>query len=286
LEKSHFSEEEAAPIFRQIIDAIKYLHGRGITHRDLKPENILFRTKSPDSPIVLADFGFAKRVMGANRLMHSDVGTPDYAAPEILAFSYTDSVDMWACGCILYCMLYCIPPYYDDSPAETLRRVTTGQPVEFYDHYSVSQLSRDLIKGLLERNPKSRLTADGVLRHPWFLQFLPVLTPPSVKQEDERWREIFIQREHSDKEEQTKDEEQRRQMIINSIFKINDILTKHRKGPGDESTTSDGPLIHNPTSNISNVNNNSEPSPFTHNLRDGLKNSINMIIFIKSYMFC
>eukprot|EP01101_Sappina_pedata_P011468 TRINITY_DN7713_c0_g1_i1.p1 TRINITY_DN7713_c0_g1~~TRINITY_DN7713_c0_g1_i1.p1 ORF type:complete len:391 (+),score=95.18 TRINITY_DN7713_c0_g1_i1:97-1269(+) len=265
IEKSHFTEEEAAPIFRQIIEGVRYLHDRGITHRDLKPENILFRTKAPNSPIAIADFGFAKR-QGSSRLMHSDVGTPDYAAPEILAFSYTESVDMWACGCMLYCMLYCIPPYYDDSPAETLRKVTSGQPVEFYDHYQVSPLGKNLIKGFLERNPKGRFTAEAALRHPWFQKFSP--KTDNFPQKQEAIIDLLANRDElkANEPHHTTADEEKRQQIISSICRINDILSHQRKDE-DESMGADGEThaAHAPSGAIP-------------DLRMGLKKSMNIII--------
>ena len=42
---------------RSILSGVKYLHDHDIVHRDLKPENILYRTKDPESDIVIADFG-------------------------------------------------------------------------------------------------------------------------------------------------------------------------------------------------------------------------------------
>jgi serine/threonine protein kinase len=39
LEKGGFTEEEACPLFRQIVSAIQYCHSQSIVHRDLKPEN-------------------------------------------------------------------------------------------------------------------------------------------------------------------------------------------------------------------------------------------------------
>jgi len=161
-----FSEHKIRPLFQQILQAVDYLHSHGIAHRDLKPENLLFRTKEPDSPIVLADFGFARRV-GGTGLMKSDVGTPDYAAPEILKQSYSISVDSWALGCILYCMLYGIPPFYSEDSAETLAKLFNGDPIMFYDDCYVSDSAKDLIMKLLDRNPSFRFSVAQAAQHPW-----------------------------------------------------------------------------------------------------------------------
>ena len=53
------TEEEAIPIFRQIVSAVNYMHKRGLVHRDLKLENILIQDFGGLNEIKLIDFGFA-----------------------------------------------------------------------------------------------------------------------------------------------------------------------------------------------------------------------------------
>jgi len=172
-QESPMPEVDAAQIFKQIMTAVSFLHSKGISHRDLKPENILFRTTDVYSPVVLADFGFSFKHDSREKFMHSDVGTPDYAAPEILRLSYTNAVDIWACGCILYCMLFGLPPFCADSGAETLRKITRGDPVEFYDDVIISQEAQNLILGMLNRNSTQRLNAEQVLNNAWLQEFCP-----------------------------------------------------------------------------------------------------------------
>eukprot|EP01101_Sappina_pedata_P008910 TRINITY_DN5041_c0_g1_i1.p1 TRINITY_DN5041_c0_g1~~TRINITY_DN5041_c0_g1_i1.p1 ORF type:complete len:406 (-),score=147.40 TRINITY_DN5041_c0_g1_i1:101-1318(-) len=164
-----FREEEAAPIFFQIIAVVAFLHSLGIVHRDLKPENILLKNHSPESPIILADFGFAKHA--SNNLMTSDVGTPDYAAPEILTQGmYTKSVDVWACGAIIYFMLFGIPPFYDDDTSVTLHKVCAGMPLVFT--HPISSQVHHLITGMMDRNTKTRFSSTSLIDHPWFSFFI------------------------------------------------------------------------------------------------------------------
>lgn len=44
--RSHFSEQDAAVILKQVLSAVKYCHTKNIVHRDLKPENILMDAKN------------------------------------------------------------------------------------------------------------------------------------------------------------------------------------------------------------------------------------------------
>lgn len=56
--EGHFSEDDAAILVRDILDAIRYCHDvKHVVHRDLKPENFLLKTESDDAPIKVIDFG-------------------------------------------------------------------------------------------------------------------------------------------------------------------------------------------------------------------------------------
>jgi len=48
----HLTESEAKRIFRQLHDAVKYIHGRNVIHRDIKPNNILFKEKDRENIVV------------------------------------------------------------------------------------------------------------------------------------------------------------------------------------------------------------------------------------------
>merc|ERR1719162_2022542 len=62
VEKEFYTEKEARDLVRLLLDAILYIHNKGVVHRDLKPENLLLTSRSDDANIKIADFGFAKRV--------------------------------------------------------------------------------------------------------------------------------------------------------------------------------------------------------------------------------
>ena len=97
----------------------RYLHEKGISHRDLKPENILLCSrKEVETLIKITDFGLSKFVDGA-ALMKTFCGTPNYLAPEVLRSNgdgkYTNKVDNWSLGVILYIMLSGFPPFADNN---------------------------------------------------------------------------------------------------------------------------------------------------------------------------
>jgi NIMA (never in mitosis gene a)-related kinase len=96
-------------IIFQICLGLKVIHDNRIIHRDLKPENIFI---NEDYKIKIGDFGISKKLKASSEYAYtSDKGTFNYMAPEMLINSkYTNKVDIWALGCILYelCTLnYC-----------------------------------------------------------------------------------------------------------------------------------------------------------------------------------
>ena len=80
--KGKHSEDETRMFMLQILDALDFMHSKGIMHRDMKPENLLLTSKGPDAQLKLADFGFAHHVEGEQ--MGDICGTPDYIAPEMI----------------------------------------------------------------------------------------------------------------------------------------------------------------------------------------------------------
>jgi len=138
-----------------------------IAHRDLKPENLLSAGSDENEIIKIADFGFSKN-FGEEKLMTS-CGSPGYVAPEVLTCeSYDKSVDMWSIGVILYILLCGYPPFYADNAPALFKKIMDVQ-YDFDDPSwdDVSEDAKNLIKALLVKEPKSRLTAPQVLDHPW-----------------------------------------------------------------------------------------------------------------------
>eukprot|EP01116_Phalansterium_solitarium_P017236 TRINITY_DN4187_c1_g1_i1.p1 TRINITY_DN4187_c1_g1~~TRINITY_DN4187_c1_g1_i1.p1 ORF type:complete len:344 (-),score=35.06 TRINITY_DN4187_c1_g1_i1:179-1210(-) len=181
VERGYFAEHDAARTMRQITSAVSAMHALGIVHRDIKPENLLFASSLDDSDIKLTDFGMAKAIehnehavsSGRAFLAASSSGTTAYCAPERLAQSHeSKAVDLWSLGCILYFMLFGVPPFYsdkedeDDADEEIIERVMKGQ-VHFPENRPISALAKDVILRLLDPDPACRLSADELLHHPW-----------------------------------------------------------------------------------------------------------------------
>lgn len=102
----------------------------------------------------------------------SFVGTHEYLAPEIIrGEGHGSAVDWWTFGIFLYELLFGKTPFKGASNRETLFNVV-GQPLRFPDAPSVSFAARDLIRGLLVKDPQHRLAckrgAVEIRQHPFF----------------------------------------------------------------------------------------------------------------------
>jgi serine/threonine protein kinase len=105
-EKRKLSETEAKKIFKQIYNAVCYIHGKNIIHRDLKPNNILFLDEER-THIAIIDFGISGTANG-NQREQIKAGTAKFLPPEMLSgkeYSSNTKLDIWALGVILYRMV-------------------------------------------------------------------------------------------------------------------------------------------------------------------------------------
>jgi len=162
--------------FKQMAEGLDYCHKKGISHRDLKPENCLLG----DGYVVkLVDFGFATHFKaeegeGASFKMMTALGTPGYAAPEImLRQKYTKAVDIFSLGVILFITIAGFPPFQeakvDDWWFDKLKKRKYG--LFWKAHARTAQFSdsiKELLIGMLAANPTDRWTMKKIKESTWW----------------------------------------------------------------------------------------------------------------------
>lgn len=103
--------------------------------------------------------------------MQSQCGTAYYLAPEIANnLDYGKAVDLWACGVVAFVMLAGKFPFYGDSDEKFMRRLRAGVQFPPKEWGNVSRGAISLIRGLLDPNPETRLTAQEALDHRWLAE--------------------------------------------------------------------------------------------------------------------
>ncbi|EDO15033.1 hypothetical protein Kpol_1007p17 [Vanderwaltozyma polyspora DSM 70294] len=185
----------------QLFEGISFCHENKILHRDLKPQNLLINNKGQ---LKLGDFGLARAFGIPVNTFSSEVVTLWYRAPDVLmgSRSYSTSIDMWSCGCILAEMLTGKPLFPGTNDEEQLKLIfdMMGTPTEstwptvttlpkYNSNFSIQvpkdlkkllqpftkeqldDIVIDLLNGLLQLNPSMRLSAKQALHHPWFSEY-------------------------------------------------------------------------------------------------------------------
>ena len=167
-EKGTLTEDEAKKIFKQIYEAVCYIHSQNIIHRDLKPNNILFLDKER-THIVIIDFGISGMANG-NQREKIKAGTTSFLPPEMASgeeYSSNPKLDIWAMGIILYLMVEGCYPFDGKNTKEIIISILRGK-LEFNKKIKISYPLKTLIGGMLEKNYRFRIDDDSELFNKWF----------------------------------------------------------------------------------------------------------------------
>lgn len=174
----------------QIIDAVRFIHLKGVIHRDLKPENILV---GYDFNLKITDFGAAKLIGSSNddndekidyRGVNSSngngkttaqtdrkgsfVGTAEYVSPELLKYNSCGfESDLWAIGCIIYQFFNGLPPFKGTTEYLTFEKIINVNYLHRQD-FPIPEDARVIIDQLLVAEPLQRLTIPQLQLSAWF----------------------------------------------------------------------------------------------------------------------
>lgn len=164
----------------EMLKCVQAVHEADIVHSDLKPANFLF----VKGMLKIIDFGIANAVPDhtANIYRESQIGTPNYMAPEALieinqpfpgveknTWKVGKPSDVWSCGCIIYQMVYGKPPYGGYSGNQRIMAIINPHvqiqfPKRGIGEVRVPTSVIELMKNCLARNPNDRWTIEQCLR--------------------------------------------------------------------------------------------------------------------------
>ena len=144
----------------EILLGLEYLHDNGIIYRDLKLENVLI---SKRGHIRLCDFSVSCCSSGSRMTV---CGSPQSLAPEqLLRLPYSNKVDLWCVGVVIYEMLHGRPPFINSTQPDNLD--STIQCNYNMTGYLYTEECDDILHRLLCSQP-CRLDAKQALLHKWF----------------------------------------------------------------------------------------------------------------------
>ncbi|GMM58996.1 serine/threonine-protein kinase [Maudiozyma humilis] len=192
-ENLYEQRDEYWRLFRQILEALSYIHSQGIIHRDLKPMNIFIDVSRN---VKIGDFGLAKNVhrsadilkldsagaAGSTDNLTSAIGTALYVATEVLTGkgNYNEKIDMYSLGVIFFEMIYPFSTGMERvNILKELRSPLVKFPAEFDENKM--KIEEKIIKLLLDHDPSKRPGARTLLNSGW----LP------VKHQDEAFKEAL-----------------------------------------------------------------------------------------------
>ena len=167
-QREYLTEMEVQCYMFQLIQGLKYLHDKNIIHRDLKPGNIFLDYKLE---LKIGDFGEIYKLAKYNERRKSFHGTKAFMAPEIIELEekrekdeiyekgYSFDVDIWSIGVIMFNLLTGILPFRENCMKEELK--FPSEPI-------ISEVAKDLIKQILEKDPKKRPGLNQILYHKFF----------------------------------------------------------------------------------------------------------------------
>lgn len=195
-----FTEAEARRVMKRLLGGVEIMHGHGVVHCDLKPANVLVgkegsRGRGRGRVLKICDLGLAKSStvpLPSPDTSRPVQGTLGYMAPEQLMGDMdgcSTPVDMWSLGCVMAELVSGKPIFkvevsvcehlaeivrllgVPDEASQMPLGVSASTPSQLRDAVPEEFLSMagfDVLRGLLEFDPRERLTAAAALQMPWF----------------------------------------------------------------------------------------------------------------------
>ncbi|MCP3977894.1 MAG: tetratricopeptide repeat protein [bacterium] len=149
--------ERAAPMIRQMAEALQAAHDAGVIHRDLKPQNILV---DGDDNAYVADFGISRSSDSGSTMTETGavLGTLAYMSPEQAQGEVADErSDVFSLGLIVYEMLTGELPFIGHNQLSSLmKRVQEDAPTVQSQRTDVPPWMSRIVSRMLHRDVAAR----------------------------------------------------------------------------------------------------------------------------------
>ncbi|EAT83390.2 hypothetical protein SNOG_09198 [Parastagonospora nodorum SN15] len=156
-----YTEEQSRCWFRDMVLGLEYLHAQGIIHRDIKPDNCLV---TQEDVLKIVDFGVSEMFDKEGEMKTAkSAGSPAFMPPELCVAKHGEvsgrAADIWSMGCTLFCLLFGRIPFEKHGMLELYQAIRNDEPQ--YDDSCNPELL-ELLKRLLEKDPKKRITLEQI----------------------------------------------------------------------------------------------------------------------------
>ncbi|KAL9612731.1 MAG: hypothetical protein Q9167_002670 [Letrouitia subvulpina] len=163
-----YDEELCRYWFRDLILGIEYLHAQGVVHRDIKPDNCLL---TEDDVLKIVDFGVSEMFEKSSEMLTTkSAGSPAFLPPELCIAKHGGisgkAADIWSMGVTLYCLRFGRIPFEKTGVLQLYESIR-DDPIEIDQQTETSDLFKDLIRKLLEKDPTRRIKMTDIRNHSW-----------------------------------------------------------------------------------------------------------------------
>jgi len=167
-----FEPNLARWFMEKLVAGVNYCHQQKVVHRDLKHDNCLL---DDYFQVKITDFGFARYFDKDKDTMTTAIGTPQYAAPEILKRnSYDEKVDIFSLGVMLFITLSGSQPWRKaDKSGDKWYQMWVAKRDKFWSYHEkrneveFGSDAKELLEGMLAHKPRDRFAMTDVMQCKW-----------------------------------------------------------------------------------------------------------------------
>ncbi|XP_064466282.1 obscurin-like isoform X4 [Ornithodoros turicata] len=166
--RHQYNEDTVARIIKQVLDAVEYLHFRGMCYVELQPDNVVM-TDEHTCNVKLVDFGSAQFI-SRPVCERPQAGSLEYLPPEVLKDQeLSPATDIWGVGVLLYILVSGCSPFLGADDEDTRNNI-------LYVRYHFDKLYKEastevtrFLMMLFKRRPEKRPTVAECLENKWLL---------------------------------------------------------------------------------------------------------------------